>query len=71
VFVNWFLSREGQSLAVKSYELPSARLDVPPTGILKEFVIAADQKIFIEGEEFNAQQEKWIPEWKAIVESAK
>ena len=32
VFVNWFLSREGQSLAVKSYELPSARLDVPAHG---------------------------------------
>jgi iron(III) transport system substrate-binding protein len=71
VFVNWFLSREGQSLAVKSYELPSARLDVPPTGILKEFVIAADQKIFVENEEFNAQQEKWILDWKAIVESVK
>lgn len=71
VFVNWFLSREGQSLAVKSYELPSARLDVAPTGVLKEFVIAADQKIFIESEEFNGQQEKWISEWKAIVESAK
>jgi iron(III) transport system substrate-binding protein len=69
VFVNWFLSREGQTLAVKSYELPSARLDVPPTGILKEFVIAGDQKVFVESEEFNAQQEKWIPEWKAIVES--
>ena len=71
VFVNWFLSREGQSLAVRSYELPSARLDVSSTGVLKEFVITADQKIFVESEEFNAQQEKWIPEWKAIVESAK
>jgi iron(III) transport system substrate-binding protein len=70
VFVNWFLSREGQALAVKSYELPSARLDVPATGILKEFVIAPEQKVFVESEEFNAQQEKWIPEWKALVESA-
>ena len=69
MFVNWFLSREGQSLAVKSYELPSARLDVPATGILKEFVIAPEQKVFVESEEFNAQQEKWIPEWKALVES--
>ena len=70
VFVNWFLSREGQALAVKSYELPSARLDVPPTGVPKEFVIAPEQKVFVESEEFNAQQEKWIPEWKAVVESA-
>jgi ABC-type Fe3+ transport system substrate-binding protein len=70
VFVNWFLSREGQALAVKSYELPSARLDVPPAGVLTEFVIKADQKVFVESEEFNAQQEKWIPEWKAVVESA-
>jgi len=69
VFVNWFLSREGQTLAVKSYELPSARLDVAPTGVLKEFVIGAEQKAFVESEEFNAQQEKWIPEWKALVES--
>ena len=70
VFVNWFLSREGQALAVRSYELPSARLDVPPTGVPKEFVIAPEQKVFVESEEFNAQQEKWIPEWKAVVESA-
>jgi iron(III) transport system substrate-binding protein len=70
VFVNWFLSREGQALAVKSYELPSARLDVPPAGVPKEFVIAPEQKVFVESEEFNGQQEKWIPEWKAVVESA-
>jgi ABC-type Fe3+ transport system substrate-binding protein len=71
VFVNWFLSREGQTLAVKSYQLPSARLDVPATGILKEFVITSEQKIFVESAEFNADQEKWIPEWKALVEAAR
>ncbi len=71
VFVNWFLSREGQALAVKSYQLPSARLDVPPTGVIKEFVIAGEQKVFVESEEFNAEQEKWIPEWRAVVESAR
>jgi iron(III) transport system substrate-binding protein len=70
VFVNWFLSREGQALAVKSYELPSARLDVPPTGILREFVITSEQKVFVESEEFNSTQDKWIPEWKALVEAA-
>lgn len=70
VFVNWFLSREGQALAVKSYELPSARLDVPPAGVLKAFVIAPEQKVYIENEEFNSLQDKWLPEWKAIVESA-
>jgi iron(III) transport system substrate-binding protein len=69
LFVNWFLSREGQALAVKSYELPSARLDVAVTGILKEFVITPEQKVFVETEEFNAMQEKWIPEWKSLVES--
>jgi iron(III) transport system substrate-binding protein len=69
IFVNWFLSREGQTLAVKSYELPSARLDVPATGVLKEFIITPEQKVFVEGEEFNAQQEKWMPEWKSLVES--
>ena len=70
VFVNWFLSREGQALAVKAYELPSARLDVPPAGVLKEFVITSEQKIYFESEEFNSTQEKWLPEWKALVESA-
>jgi len=64
------LSREGQALAVKSYELPSARVDVPPTGVLRQFVITPDQKIFVESEEFNSRQEKWIPEFKALVESA-
>jgi iron(III) transport system substrate-binding protein len=70
VFLNWFLSREGQTLAVKSYEMPSARLDVSPTGVLKEFVIGPEQKVFIEGEEFNSMQDKWVLEWKALVESA-
>ena len=69
VFVNWFLSREGQTLAVKAYELPSARLDVTASGVLKEFVIAPEQKVFVENEEFNAMQDKWMPEWKAVVES--
>jgi ABC-type Fe3+ transport system substrate-binding protein len=69
VFVNWFLSREGQALSVKSYELPSARLDVRPIGILREFVITSEQKVFVESEEFNSTQDKWIPEWKALVES--
>jgi iron(III) transport system substrate-binding protein len=69
VFVNWFLSREGQTLAVKAYELPSARLDVTASGVLKEFVIVPEQKVFVENEEFNAMQDKWIPEWKAVVES--
>jgi ABC-type Fe3+ transport system substrate-binding protein len=70
IFVNWFLSREGQALAVKSYELPSARLDVPPAGVLKEFVIGPEQKVYIESEEFNSNQDQWLSEWTAIVESA-
>jgi ABC-type Fe3+ transport system substrate-binding protein len=70
VFVNWFLSREGQTLAVKSYELPSARLDVSPAGILKEFVIAPEQKVFVENDEWNAMQDKWVAEWKALVEAS-
>jgi len=71
VLLNWFLSREGQSVAVKAYGLPSARLDVAPEGVPDAFVITPGMNVYIEGEEFNKVQTKWLPGWKSIVEGGK
>lgn len=45
VFLNWLLTQEGQSAYVKGYGNPSARLDVPITGIDPAFLPAPGEKL--------------------------
>lgn len=66
VFVNWFLSKEGQTVAVKSMAMPSMRLDVPADDVNPMFVARPGQKYFLQSENFNQLTEKWQDGWKKI-----
>lgn len=69
VFVNWFLSREGQALAVKTMGAPSTRVDVPPEGVSEIFILKAGEKVSIQNEEFATTQNKWAEEWRRVIAS--
>ena len=51
IFLNWFLSREGQTLAVKAMGAGSARVDVSTEGINPIYIPKAGEKYNIENEE--------------------
>lgn len=61
LFVNWFLSKEGQTIFARSYNAQSAREDVP-TDHLKEFQIRKPNvEYIIEDEQFVFQEAKNRP----------
>lgn len=51
VFINWLLSREGQSVFARNTGNPSLRLDVSLEGIEPIFMPTADEKLFFDSEE--------------------
>lgn len=71
VFVNWFLSKEGQTVAVRSMAMPSMRLDVPAEGVNPMFVVKPGQKYFLQSENFNQLIDKWQIGWKKIFDQTR
>ncbi len=55
VFLNWFLSKEGQTIYSKAYNAHSGRVDVPTEGISPAFLRVAGEKYY-NGE---AEEVKW------------
>lgn len=51
LFINWVLTKEGQTSWVKGDRLPSSRLDVPREGIPPEFLAGAGDKFLTQNEE--------------------
>ncbi len=51
VFVNWLLSKEGQTVFAKGYGAPSRRVDVPTEGVDPTLVINPGEKLFYDTEE--------------------
>ena len=45
VFINWLLTKEGQTIFQKVYGTPSARLDVDMTGIDPAFIPQEGEKL--------------------------
>lgn len=53
IFLNWFLSKEGQTIFSKAYDAPSARLDVPISHLDPELIPKPDIKYLnTDSEEF-------------------
>ncbi len=50
VFLNWLLSHEGQVLFARGSMMPSARVDVPTTGMTPMLLAEPGEKIFLEDE---------------------
>lgn len=56
LFVNWLLTKEGETLATKVYGVPSLRLDVPTEGLNPAFILQPGVDYFwATGEEFVAK----------------
>ncbi len=51
LFVNWLLTKEGQTVFVRGFGNPSARLDVPTEGIPLLFFVEPGEKVFFESME--------------------
>lgn len=71
VFVNWLLSKEGQTVFVKAWGNPSTRLDVPTTDINPLFVPVPGKKYYLQTEEEVELRGKALDWSKNIIESAK
>lgn len=67
VFVNWLLTREGQSVFAKASANPSTRLDASSEGIDPLLVPVAGKKYYGDTEELMAARSKWIQLSRKII----
>ncbi|MBI4330103.1 MAG: extracellular solute-binding protein [Chloroflexi bacterium] len=70
VFVNWLLTKEGQTVFAQSYGNPSARLDVSTEGIHPLFLRQPGETVFFDDEGFILFREKALTFAKEIVDNA-
>lgn len=61
VFVNWLLSKEGQTLFSKTYGFPSARRDVPTEGLDPALLIPPGEKVIVPDEDWYVAKDKLLP----------
>lgn len=67
VFLNWFMSREGQTLAVNTMGVPSSRIDVPAEGIHPMFIPLPGQRYYIQNEETTLARGPFIEGLKRVL----
>ncbi len=60
ILVNWLLTKEGQSSYTRTLGSPSARLDVPASGIDPAFLRIPGETVHVENEEMLAATEKMV-----------
>lgn len=70
VFVNWLLTREGQSVFAKSFGTPSTRVDASAEGIDPLLIPKPSEKYYAETEEFIKAMNKWAGLAKKIIDDA-
>ncbi len=69
VFVNWLLTREGQSIFAAAFGQASTRLDASIEGINPDFIPVAGEKYYLsDNEDFMAAQAKWLKIAKQIID---
>ncbi len=66
IFLNWFLSREGQTLAVKVMAAPSSRTDVSTEGIAPMFIPQPGEQNFVQDEETTLARAPFIEGLKKV-----
>lgn len=69
VFVNWMLTKEGQSVFARSYGNPSRRLDASTEGINPIFIPQPGQKIYWDIERTILGKGKMMADAKAIMDA--
>lgn len=66
IFINWLLTREGQTAFIKGYAYPSARLDVSSEGIPTANLPLPNEKFFMDDEENILAKAKMLEVGKEI-----
>ncbi|MBI4334149.1 MAG: extracellular solute-binding protein [Chloroflexi bacterium] len=70
VFINWLLSRDGQTAFSRAFGLPSVRTDVPTDGLQPVFIPQQGEKLFWLTEERVVLMDEWLGIAKKVVEEA-
>ncbi len=71
VFVNWLLTKEGQSLFAESFGNPSTRIDASTQGISPLVIPQAGEKYYYETEDYVTEaMGKWMGLSKKIIDDA-
>ncbi len=70
IFLNWFLSKQGQIVAVQSMGFASSRVDVPATGVNPMFVLKPGEPFIPQDEEFSPVLDRLTPQLKEILAKA-
>ncbi len=69
LFVNWLLSKEGQTIFAQAVGNPSMRVDISSEGIPPTKFADADEKVVVRDEEMYLYSNKMTPVWKQIVDA--
>lgn len=70
IFINWLLSKEGQSLFARSFGGPSTRIDASTEGINTAVVPVPDRKYYPQTEDFLKVQGDWQNLAKQAIDEA-
>ncbi|MBI4334147.1 MAG: extracellular solute-binding protein [Chloroflexi bacterium] len=70
VFINWLLSREGQTIFSRQFGLPSIRPDVPTDGFLPVYLQQPGERLFWLTEERISLMDDWLRMSKKVIEDA-
>lgn len=71
LFVNWLLTKEGQSVYATSYGSASTRIDASKEGIDPLFIPDPAKKYYTDSDEFVDARAKWLKLAKQVLEEAK
>ncbi len=71
IFVNWLLTKEGQSLFATSFGSPSMRTDASTEGIDPLFIPVPGEKYYLEVEELTPVYGKWLELARAAMTEVK
>ncbi len=71
VFLNWLLTKEGQTVFSKSFGNPSLRLDVPTEGFHPAFLPQPGEKFLIQDEEFTLFMGQMQAVAKEVIDAAR
>ncbi|MBI4332576.1 MAG: extracellular solute-binding protein [Chloroflexi bacterium] len=69
VFLNWLLSREGQTVMTRASRLPSMRMDVPTEGIHPIYLPVPGEKLFPDTEEWQKNAAKMTEVARKILQA--
>ena len=70
LFINWLLTKEGQTVLAQSYGNPSMRLDVPTEGINPAFLRRPGEKLIMETDESISFKGQMLAITKQVIQEA-